>query len=119
MENIQIIPVVTEKANAITEKSTANAENASAENGIRNKNRKKIGSRYTFKVSPDANKHEIKDAIEKLYEVTVVGVSTMNYSGKSKQRYTKSGIIKGRTVAYKKAIVTIAKGQTIDFYSNL
>ncbi len=119
MENIQIIPVVTEKANAITEKSTANAEKASAENGIRYKKRKKIGSRYTFRVSSDANKHQIKDAIEKMYDVKVVGVSTMNYNGKNKQRYTKSGIIKGHTVAFKKAIVTIAKGQSIDFYSNL
>ena len=119
MENIQIIPVVTEKANAITEKSTANAETANPVNGRRTQQRKKIGSRYTFKVSPDANKHQIKDAIEKMYDVKVVGVSTMNYSGKNKQRYTKSGIIKGRTVAYKKAIVTIEKGQTIDFYSNL
>ena len=97
MENIQIIPVVTEKANAITEK----------------------GNRYTFKVSPEANKFQIKDAVEKLYDVKVVGVSTMNFGGKSKQRYTKSGIIKGRTVAFKKAIVTLAEGQTIDFYSNL
>ena len=119
MDNIQIIPVVTEKANAITEKSTANAETASAENGRRTRQRKKIGSRYTFKVSTDANKHQIKDAIEKLNDVKVINVSTMNYSGKNKQRYTKSGIIKGHTVAFKKAIVTVAKGQTIDFYSNL
>ena len=97
MENIQIIPVVTEKANAITEK----------------------GNRYTFKVSPEANKYQIKDAVEKLYDVKVVGVSTINYGGKNKQRYTKSGVIKGKTVAFKKAIVTLAEGQTIDFYSNL
>ena len=97
MDNIQIIPVVTEKANAITEKS----------------------NRYTFKVSPEANKYQIKDAVEKLYDVKVVGVSTMNYSGKNKQRYTKSGVIKGKTVAFKRAIVTLAEGQTIDFYSNL
>ena len=97
MENIQIIPVVTEKANAISEK----------------------GNRYTFKVSPDANKYQIKDAIEKLYDVKVIDVSTMNYGGKNKQRYTKSGIVKGHTVAFKKAIVTVAEGQTIDFYSNL
>ena len=97
MDNIQIIPVVTEKANAITEKT----------------------NRYTFKVSPDANKHQIKDAVEKMYDVKVVGVSTMNYNGKSKQRYTKSGVIKGHTAAFKKAVVTIAEGQTIDFYSNL
>ena len=97
MENIQIIPVVTEKANSISEK----------------------GNRYTFKVSPDANKFQIKDAIEKLYDANVIDVSTMNYGGKNKQRYTKSGIIKGKTVAFKKAIVTVAEGQTIDFYSNL
>ena len=97
MDNIQIIPVVTEKANTISEK----------------------GNRYTFKVSPEANKYQIKDAIEKLYDVKVVGVSTMNYSGKNKQRYTKSGIVKGHTVGIKKAIVTLAEGQTIDFYSNL
>ena len=97
MENIQIIPVVTEKANAITEK----------------------GNRYTFKVSPEANKYQIKDAIEKLYDVKVIDVSTMNYGGKNKQRYTKAGLIKGKTMAFKKAIVTVAKGQTIDFYSNL
>ena len=97
MDSIQIIPVVTEKANAITEK----------------------GNRYAFKVSPDANKYQIKDAIEKLYDVKVIDVSTMNYGGKNKQRYTKSGIIKGKTVAFKKAVVTIAEGQTIDFYSNL
>ena len=63
MENIQIIPVVTEKANAITEK----------------------GNRYTFKVSPDANKYQIKDAIEKLYNVKVEAVNTMNYAGKDKE----------------------------------
>jgi len=97
MEQIQIIPIVTEKANAISEK----------------------GNRYTFKVSPKANKYQIKDAIEKLYEVKVVEVNTMNYSGKNKQRYTKSGIIKGKTAAFKKAVVTIAEGQTIDFYSNI
>ena len=119
MENIQIIPVVTEKANAITEKSIANAETASPENGRRNRTRKKIGGRYTFKVSPDANKYQIKDAIEKMYDVKVINVSTMNYEGKNKQRYTKGGLIKGKTVAFKKAIVTVAKGQTIDFYSNL
>ena len=94
---MQIIPIVTEKANAISEKT----------------------NRYSFKVSPDANKHEIKDAIEKLYEVTVVGVSTMNYSGMSKQRYTRRGLQRGKTAAFKKAVVTLAEGQTIDFYSNI
>ena len=94
---IMLTPIVSEKANAISEGN----------------------NRYTFKVSPDANKHQIKDAVEKIYDVKVVGVSTMNYDGKRKQRYTKSGIIKGKVAAFKKAVVTVAEGQTIDFYSNL
>ena len=74
---------------------------------------------YTFAVSPDANKFQIKDLIEKMYGVNVVKVNTAIYAGKRKQRYTKAGLIKGRTVAFKKAIVSLAEGQTIDFYSNL
>ena len=95
--SIQIIPIVSEKANAISEKQ----------------------NRYSFKVSPEANKYQIRDLIEELYDVKVVEIKTMNYAGKNKQRYTKSGLIKGHTVAFKKAIVTLAEGQTIDFYSNL
>ena len=95
--NIQIIPVVTEKANAVSDRT----------------------NRYTFKVSPDANKYQIKDAVEKLYDVKVVGVSTLNYDGKKKQRYTRSGLLRGKVAAFKKAVVTLAEGQTIDFYSNI
>ena len=95
--NIQIIPVVTEKANAVSDRT----------------------NRYTFMVSPDANKFQIKDAVEKLYDVKVVGVSTMNYDGKKKQRYTRSGLLRGKVAAFKKAVVTLAEGQTIDFYSNI
>ena len=95
--NIQIKPIVTEKATALTEKHNC----------------------YTFAVSPDANKFQIKDLIEKMYGVNVVKVNTAVYAGKRKQRYTKAGLIKGRTVAFKKAIVSLAEGQTIDFYSNL
>ena len=94
---ITIQPIVTEKANAITEKS----------------------GRYSFRVSPDANKYQIKSLVEKLYDVKVVSVNTMNYSGKRKQRYTKRGLQRGKTAAFKKAVVTIAEGQTIDFYSNI
>ena len=95
--SINIHPIVSEKANAISEST----------------------NRYTFKVSPEANKFQIKDAVEKLYDVKVVGVSTMNYDGKKKQRYSKSGIIAGKVDAFKKAVVTVAEGQTIDFYSNI
>ena len=51
--------------------------------------------------------------------MTVTDVNTMVYAGKVKQRYTKSGLLKGRTNAFKKAIVTLKEGDTIDFYSNI
>lgn len=95
--DFQIIPIVSEKANFITEKT----------------------NRYSFKVSPEANKFQIKDMVEKLYDVKVVSVNTMNYDGKKKMRYTKRGIQRGKVAAFKKAVVTLAEGQTIDFYSNL
>ena len=76
-------------------------------------------SRYGFRVSPDANKLEIKKAVEDTYNVTVESVNTMQVEGKAKSRYTKSGIIKGSAPSYKKAIVTLKKGEVIDFYSNI
>jgi large subunit ribosomal protein L23 len=95
---IIIKPIITEKQTAITEK---------------------MSNRYGFRVSPDANKLEIKKAIEAMYDVTVVDVNTMNYSGKRKSRYTKSGTINGRQASFKKAIITLKKGDTIDFFSNI
>ena len=76
-------------------------------------------NRFGFIVRPEANKLEIKSAIEALYNVTVVDVNTIRYSGKNKSRYTKAGMINGRTNAYKKAVVTLKEGDTIDFYSNI
>ena len=76
-------------------------------------------NRYGFIVNKKANKIQIKKAVESLYDVEVVAVNTMNYSGKARARATKSGYIAGRTKAFKKAIVTLAEGQTIDFYSNI
>lgn len=76
-------------------------------------------NRYGFVVEKTANKLQIKKAIEELYEVTVVDVNTMRYSGKTKTRYTRSGISTGKTNAYKKAIITVAEGEAIDFYSNI
>ncbi len=78
----------------------------------------KLG-RYGFLVQKKANKLQIKKAVEQLYGVQVREVNTMNYDGKLKSRGTRSGIIVGRTAAYKKAIVTLAEGETIDFYSNI
>lgn len=76
-------------------------------------------NRYGFIVRKDADKVEIKKAIESLYNVNVASVNTMVYGGKNKSRYTKAGVIKGKTSAYKKAIITLAEGDTIDFYSNI
>ena len=95
---IIIKPIVTEKQTNISEK---------------------MPNRCGFRVSPDANKLQIKAAIEELYGVTVVDVNTMNFPGKIKSRYTKSGVISGKESAFKKAIVTLKKGDTIDFFSNI
>ena len=93
----ELTPIVTEKATKLTEKL----------------------NRYTFRVSPEANKYEIQDMVEKLYGVHVVKVNTMIVRGKNRSRYTRTGFIKGATSDYKKAIITIADGETIDYYSNL
>jgi large subunit ribosomal protein L23 len=97
MEMIMIKPIVTEKATALTEKRNV----------------------YTFRVSPDANKAQIKETVQGLYGVKVVSVNTMRYDGKRKTRYTKTAVLRGKTAAFKKAIVKLAEGETIDFYSNI
>jgi large subunit ribosomal protein L23 len=76
-------------------------------------------NRYGFIVTRTANKIEIKKAVEDLYGVTVESVNTMRYGGKVKTRYTKSGVMSGKSNATKKAVVTLAEGNTIDFYSNI
>ena len=93
-----IKPLVTEKQSKITEKNA---------------------SRYGFVVRPEANKLQIKKEVEALYDVTVVEVNTLRYAGKRSSRYTKTGLIKGQKNAFKKAIVTVKDGDTIDFYSNI
>jgi large subunit ribosomal protein L23 len=75
--------------------------------------------RYGFFVQKKANKLQIKKAVEELYSVQVKTVNTMNYDGHFKSRGTRSGVQTGRTAAYKKAIITLAEGETIDFYSNI
>lgn len=75
--------------------------------------------RYAFKVARKSNKLEIKKAIEAFYGVTVVDVNTAVVPGKNKTRYTKKGFTKGQKPAYKKAMVTVAEGETIDLYSNI
>ena len=76
-------------------------------------------NRYGFIVDRAANKIEIKDAVEKMYNVTVADVNTLNYHGKKKSRYTKAGVLRGRENHYKKAYVTLAGDDKIDFYSNI
>lgn len=76
-------------------------------------------NRYGFKVQKNANKVEIRKAVEALYNVTVTEVNTLIVAPKRKSRFTKSGVISGKTSAYKKAIVTLKEGEQIDFYSNI
>ena len=88
----------------ITEKATAESE---------------LKNCFSFEVSNKANKIEIKDAVESAYGVSVTSVRTINVRPDRKTRYTKSGMITGKTKAYKKAMVQGAEGETIDLYSNL
>jgi len=88
----------------ITEKMTADSE---------------LYNRYGFIVEPQANKIQIKEAVEAAYGVSVKKVRTMNYGPTRKSRYTKTGVQHGKTNAIKKAIVDVAEGDIIDFYSNL
>jgi large subunit ribosomal protein L23 len=76
-------------------------------------------NRYGFVVDKNANKLQIRKAVEELYGVTVESVNTMRYGGKVKTRNTKSGFLVGKTAASKKAVVTLAEGNKIDFYSNI
>ncbi len=75
--------------------------------------------KYGFIVEKEANKVEIKKEVEKTYGVTVESVNTLVQPGKSKSRFTKSGVIEGRTPSYKKAVVQVAEGDIIDFYSGI
>jgi len=76
-------------------------------------------NRFGFVVNKKANKIEIKKAVEAAYGVSVVDVNTMIYRADRTTKYTKSGMISGKTSAYKKAVVTLKEGDTIDFYTNI
>jgi len=76
-------------------------------------------NRYAFVVDRKVNKIQIKQAVAEMYDVTVDSVRTMVCIGKKRIRGTKSGMIVGKTSTYKKAIVTLVEGDTIDFYSNI
>lgn len=94
---ISIKPILTEKATQLSEKLNV----------------------YTFAVSPDATKGQILNTIENLYGVKVVKVNTAVMRAKNKSRWTKSGLLRGKTEQWKKAFVSVADGQSIDFFSNI
>ncbi len=83
------------------------------------KYQKPAQAKYGFIVRPEANKLQIKKEVETLYNVTVIDVNTLRYAGKRSSRYTRAGLVKGQKSAFKKAIVTLKEGDTIDFYSNI
>ena len=76
-------------------------------------------NRYGFIVDRSANKIQIKAEVEQMYNVTVASVNTVNYNGKKKSRFTKAGLLRGRANHFKKAYVTLAGEDKIDFYANL
>ncbi len=76
-------------------------------------------SKYSFVVNRKANKVEIRKAVEEMYGVNVASVNTMVMPGKVKNRTTKSGVLKGRVPAFKKAVVTLTEGEEIDFFGDI
>lgn len=97
MKTILIKPLITEKTSAATDRN----------------------NQFSFIVNRDANKIEIRKAVEAEYKVSVTDVRTINVDGKLKSKFTKTGIVSGRTPSVKKAIISLAAGETIDFYANL
>jgi len=95
--SILIKPIITEKATDQSELSNC----------------------FTFVVKKTANKIEVKEAVESAYGVSVQKVRTMNYPVKRKSKFTKKGVVSGMKGAYKKAVVQLADGDNIDFYSNI
>ena len=95
--SVLIKPLITEKMTELSEKR----------------------GQYGFVVERTANKIDIRKAIETQYNVTVTSVNTMLYTGKSKKRYTKGAILDGRSNHFKRAVVTVAQGDVIDFYANI
>ncbi len=97
MRNVLVRPLLTEKLTDLTEGQ----------------------NKYGFVVDYNANKIEIAKAIEKKFEVEVVSVNTMRYKGKQRTQWTRKGRFQGRTPRFKKAIVTLKEGQTIDLISEV
>jgi len=94
---ILVKPIITEKAETLSEQL----------------------NQYSFVVAKTANKVEIRKAVEKMYNVNVASVNTIVVPAKAKNRNTRSGIVKGHVGGYKKAIVTLAEGEDIDFFGDI
>jgi large subunit ribosomal protein L23 len=95
--NVLIKPIISEKAEALSEKL----------------------QQYTFMVDRKANKIEIRKAVEKMYSVSVESVNTLVIPGKTKKRFTRAGVQTGKVSTYKKAIITLGAGETIDFFGDI
>lgn len=95
-KQILIKPVISEKSELLTEEK----------------------GKYSFVVSKDVNKIEIRSAIEKKYNVNVKSVNTLIMPSKTKRRQTRSGMIEGKKSSFKKAVITIAEGEEIDFFGD-
>ena len=113
-----IKPLVTEKMTKITDKTSVD-RTYRVKSKAGEERTKKATPKFGFIVKPEANKIQIKNEVEALYNVTVLDVNTIRYAGKRSARYTKAGLIKGQKNAFKKAIVTLKESDTIDFYSNI
>ncbi|MCO6484712.1 MAG: 50S ribosomal protein L23 [Saprospiraceae bacterium] len=96
-KDILIKPLITEKAENLSEKK----------------------NQFTFLVDRKSNKIEIRKAVEKMYNVHVSAVNTAIMPSKTRNRNTKAGFIRGSVSAYKKAVVTLAPGETIDLYGEI
>ncbi len=93
---VLVKPILTEKASSSNEKG-----------------------KFVFVVDKNANKIQIKNAVESAYDVKVISINTMNVLGKSVSKSTKTGVVNGRKPSYKKAVVQLKEGEFIDFYSQL
>lgn len=96
-KTILVKPIITEKAETLSEKL----------------------NQYSFVVDKTANKIEIRKAVESMYSVNVASVNTIVVPAKAKNRNTRSGVIKGHTAGFKKAIITLADGEEIDFFGDI
>ncbi len=96
-KQILVKPLITEKADLLTED---------------------LG-KYVFVVNKNANKVEVRGAVEKMYNVKVASVNTMIMPGKTKNRNTRSGVLRGTVSGFKKAVVTLKDGEEIDFFGEL